>query len=85
MRTQKEMFDYLKENLTSHTVQMKNNTIVAKRKFRIGDSFSSFILTYLKNSNQVSVRSTSYKGITIRYSNDNDMFCQLGSMANIKY
>ena len=84
MRNQSEMFNYLKELLTSHTLEVKNNTIIGKRKYIIGDSFSSFIITYLKNNNSVSVRSTSYKGNTMRYNNDDDIICLLGSMASFK-
>ncbi len=84
MRTQKEMFDYLKVNLPFHTVNMKNNTIIAKRNFRISDSFSSFIIRYLKKGNQVSIKNISYPSYTKRYDNDEDLFCLMGAMGDIK-
>lgn len=83
MKTQQEMFNYLKENLISHKVTVKDNKIIAKRKYKIGDSFSSFRITYLKNDG-VSIKGTSYPCRTMRYDNDEDLLCLIGSMGSTK-
>lgn len=83
MRNINEMYTYLKENLTSHTLEIKNNIIIAKKKQHSG-RFSSFKLRYLKQSNEVSYKSTSYSSITLKFNNDKDLICQLGSVASFK-
>ena len=83
MRTQIEMYDYLKENVSSHNLKITDNVIVGKKRIK-SRSFSSFKITYLKNG-EVSIKSTSYPSRTIRYSNEKDLFCHMGSFSNIKY
>lgn len=83
MRNQIEMYNYLKDIITSHSISMKGNKIIAKRKYKIGDSFASFIISYLKNG-EASVKCTSYPSRTLRFNNDDDLICHLGCMASSK-
>lgn len=83
MRNQIEMYNYLKDVITSHSISIEDNKIIAKRKYRIGDSFASFIITYLKNG-KISVKCTSYPSKTLRFNNDNDLINHLGCMSSSK-
>ncbi len=81
MMNQTEMFNYLKKNLTSHTVEMEGNKILGKRLIK-SRSFSNFKITFLKNKNEVSI--TTYHGRTLRYNNHDDLFCLMGAFSYIK-
>jgi hypothetical protein len=80
MKNQNEMYKWLKEHVTSHTFEQRNNLIVAKRKYKT-QGFSSFIITYLKNENAISFKCTSFKSNTRKFVDDKDFVCQLGSVA----
>lgn len=81
MRSIQEMFQWLKDNVTSHDFEMTNKSIIGKRKYKTR-SFSNFRLTYLTKSNEVSCKALSYASNTIRFSNDDDLICHLGCMAS---
>jgi hypothetical protein len=82
MRNLTEMYEILKDNINSHTITLEGNTIIAKRKIKIR-SFSNFKITYLKNGNEISYKNTSYDSYTLRFTNDQDLFCQLGSVSDM--
>lgn len=80
MLTQNEMFGFLKENLSSHSVEIQENKIIAKRLIN-SRSFASFKLTFKKNGT-VSLLTTG--GRTLNYSDVNDLFCVMGSFSSLK-
>ena len=82
MRNIIEMYHYLKKHLSSHTVEISDNTIIAKRLIKTR-SFASFKLTYLKNINEISYRGMTNNSCTLRFKNDEDLICQLGSVARL--
>jgi hypothetical protein len=81
MRSLIEMYRVLIDNVKSHTFDIEGNSIIAKRKIK-SRSFSSFKITYLKNG-EISYKSTSYDSFTLRFSNDQDMFCLSGSVSDL--
>jgi len=77
---QEEMYRYLKENVPSHKIKMEGNKILGKRLIK-SRSFSSFKITFLKNEDEVSI--TTYHGRTLRYKDEQDLFCLMGSFTQI--
>lgn len=77
-----KMFEYLQQNLISHTVKIEDNKIKAKKKHNWG-RFLNFTLTYLKN-NEVSL-SLSVPSKTRRYNSNTDLFRDLGAFASVEY
>lgn len=83
MKNINEMYEYLKEHVKSHSFEIADNNIVAKRNYK-SRSFASFKLTYLKKSNQIAFKNISFESYTLRFSNEKELLCQLGSVASFK-
>lgn len=81
MRTQIQMYEYLLKKLPSHNVEMVGNKIIAK-KLIMSRSFSNFSINYLKNG-QVSLSIMVKSAKTIRYSDDEILFRNMGSFSLI--
>lgn len=81
MRSLIEMYRFLIDNVKSHIFDIEGNSIIAKRRIK-SRSFSSFKITYLKNG-EISYKSTSYGSFTLRFSDEQDLFCQLGAVSDL--
>lgn len=83
MKNQQELFQYLKDNINSHTLEIKGNMITGKRLYKTR-SFSNFKITFLKNSNEVSIKNTSHKSYTMRFTDEGYLLCHMGCMVSFK-
>lgn len=77
--TQEEMVEYLIKNINSHRLEVDGNKILGKRLYK-SRSFSNFKITFLK-SGEVSI--TAYKGVTLRYDNERDLFNMMGAFTQL--
>lgn len=83
MKNINEMYEYLKEHIKSHSFEIVDNSIIAKRNYK-SRSFASFKLTYLKKSNEISFKNTSFESHTLRFANEEYLISHLGCVASFK-
>lgn len=80
MMNQNEMFEYLQGRCVYHHITMEGNKIKGKRLI-VSRSFNSFTITFLNNSDEISIKAG--RGRTLKFSNQDDLFCFMGSFSYI--